>query len=171
MCSSFTLPHPLVQVPHESLVAKHRSRVSVRNEKLLPDPFPGSGRKVPPPQRTPNDWTVMIETLPDAMILLASTHAPSGGNGGVAVHSTDSLFLAAEGPSTTGLGSWIKDNVFTLLILGAACVAGVGAIRQNTSKVLTVAVLIMIVLAIVGVAGSAATQQTLMQWTLGMFGL
>lgn len=113
----------------------------------------------------------MIETLPDAMVLLASAHAPSGGNGGVAVHSTESLLLAAEEVSTDGLGSWIKDNVFTLIILGGACTAGVGAVRQNTSKVLTVAVLILIVLAIVAIAGSAATQQTLMQWTLGLFGL
>ncbi|PKZ63567.1 hypothetical protein CYJ73_21125 [Gordonia terrae] len=90
----------------------------------------------------------------------------------MSVHSTDSLMpLAAEEVNTDGLGSWIKDNVFTLIILGGACTAGVGAVRQNTSKVLTVAVLIMIVLAIVAIASSAATQQTLMQWTLGLFGL
>ena len=113
----------------------------------------------------------MIETLPDAMILLASTQAPSGGNGDVAVHSTDSLFLAADEVSTKGLGSWIKDNVFAVIILGIACVAGVGALRQNASKVITLSVLSVVVLMLVGVAGSAATQQTVMQWALSLIGL
>lgn len=113
----------------------------------------------------------MIETLSDAMILLASTHAPSGGDGGVAVHSTDSLFLAADEVSTKGLGSWIKDNVFAVIILGIACVAGVGALRQNASKVITLSVLSVVVLMLVGVAGSAATQQTVMQWALSLIGL
>ncbi|MFE0750827.1 hypothetical protein [Gordonia sp. NPDC058843] len=113
----------------------------------------------------------MIETLPDAMVLLASAHTPSGG-GGLAVHSTDSLLLAAENEvGTQTLTSWIKDNVFAVIILGIACVAGMGALRQNASKVITVFVLSVIVLMIVGIAGSAATQQTVQQWALSLIGL
>ena len=114
----------------------------------------------------------MIETLPDAMILLASAHAPSSGGGGLAVHGTDSLLLAAEGDvGTQTLTSWIKDNVFAVIILAIACVAGMGAMRQNASKVITVAALSVVVLMLVGIAGSAATQQTVQQWALSLIGL
>lgn len=114
----------------------------------------------------------MIETLPDAMTFLAAAHAPSGGGGGLAVHSTDSLLLAADDEvGTQTLTAWIKENVFAVIILAIACVAGVGAMRSNTSKVLTVGALTVIVLMIVGMAGSAATQQTVQQWALSLIGL
>ncbi|MEY1672577.1 hypothetical protein AB4Z55_00135 [Gordonia sp. ABKF26] len=114
----------------------------------------------------------MIETLPDAMLLLAAAHTPSGGGGNMAVHSTDSLLLAAEGDvGTQTLTSWIKDNVFAVIILAIACVAGMGAMRQNASKVITVAALSVVVLMLVGIAGSAATQQTVQQWALSLIGL
>ncbi|WP_288814139.1 hypothetical protein [uncultured Gordonia sp.] len=88
------------------------------------------------------------------------------------MHNTESLMpLAADEVSTEGLGSWIKDNVFAVIILGIACVAGVGALRQNASKVITLAVLSVVVLMLVGMAGSAATQQTVSQWALSLIGL
>jgi len=82
------------------------------------------------------------------------------------------IVLAQETEVTTGgLRTWIKDNVvFTILVL-AACVIGVGGMRGNLSKVVTVGALSIVGLAFLAVSTNENAAMGVGNWVLSLFGI
>jgi membrane-bound ClpP family serine protease len=73
--------------------------------------------------------------------------------------------------NTTGVRSWIGDNiVFTILAL-IACVVLMGGLRGNLSKVFTVGGLSLVGLAFLGIAQSETAATGIGNWILGLFGI
>ncbi len=73
--------------------------------------------------------------------------------------------------NTTGVRSWIGDNiVFTILAL-IACVVLMGGLRGNLSKVFTVGGLSLVGLAFLGIAQSENAATGIGNWILGLFGI
>lgn len=73
--------------------------------------------------------------------------------------------------NTTGVRSWIGDNViFTILIL-IACAVLMGGLRGNLSKVLTVGGLSLVGLAFFGIAQSENAATGIGNWLLSLIGI
>ncbi|WP_404316356.1 hypothetical protein [Prescottella equi] len=73
--------------------------------------------------------------------------------------------------STGGLRDWIGDNiVFTILIL-AACVIGVGGMRGNLSRVVTVGGLSLVGIAFFAIAQNQDAANGIGNWIIGLFGI
>ncbi|MFF0818076.1 hypothetical protein ACFYVR_23360 [Rhodococcus sp. NPDC003318] len=73
--------------------------------------------------------------------------------------------------NTEGVRSWIGDNiVFTILLLGA-CVIGIGGMRGNLSKVVTVGGLSLVGLAWFSIAQSETAATGVGNWLLGLIGI
>ncbi|MGO4205272.1 hypothetical protein AB4Z09_26750 [Rhodococcus sp. TAF43] len=73
--------------------------------------------------------------------------------------------------STGGLRAWIGDNIiFTILLLGA-CVIGIGGMRGNLSKVVTVGGLSLVGLAWFSIAQSETAATGVGNFLLGLIGI
>ncbi|WQB72152.1 hypothetical protein SCD75_00145 (plasmid) [Prescottella equi] len=84
--------------------------------------------------------------------------------------SVDVLAQSTE-VSTGGLRSWIGDNiVFTILII-AACVIGIGGMRGNLSKVVSVGGLSLVGIAFFAIAQSETAATGIGNWIVGLFGI
>lgn len=112
----------------------------------------------------------MIEHANDMLGYLATVHSSDPGRNGPI---TDHALLLADSSevSTGGLKSWLKDNVIGIIFIAGAAAAGLGALKSNASRVLSITALLLVVLFLVGISGSAATQQTMSQFLLGLIGL
>lgn len=82
----------------------------------------------------------------------------------------DVAVLAQGEVNTGGLTSWIKDNIFSLIMLAIACVLGTGALKGNFSRVATVFALGLIALLWITLATTGKTE-VVGQWLLGLLGL
>lgn len=73
--------------------------------------------------------------------------------------------------NTGGVRDWIGDNIiFTILIL-AACVIGIGGMRGNLSKVVTVGSLSLVGLAYFSIAQSETAATGIGNWMLSLIGI
>ena len=73
--------------------------------------------------------------------------------------------------NTTGVRTWIEDNiVFTILVL-IACVVLMGGLRGNLSKVVTVGGLSLVGMAYLGIATNTNAATGIGNWLLGLVGI
>ena len=99
-------------------------------------------------------------SLTSAVVELATTAPPP----------LDVLAQTTE-VSTGGLRAWIGDNiVFTILLL-AGCVIGMGGMRGNLSKVVTVGGLSLVGLAWFSIAQSQSAATGVGNFLLGLIGI
>lgn len=91
----------------------------------------------------------------------ASTHTPS----------VDGSVWAQEQVDTSNLRSWIQDNVFFVILVLAACVVGVGGMKGNFSKVVTVGGLSLVGVAFFAIATNQGAAASIGDWMLSLFGV
>lgn len=82
----------------------------------------------------------------------------------------DVAVMAQDQVNTGGATSWIKDNIFSLLMLAVACVLGTGALKGNFSRVATTFALGLIAILWIGLATTGKTE-VVGQWMMSLIGL
>lgn len=79
--------------------------------------------------------------------------------------------LADDTVTTKNLRDWIGDNVIFVLLVVAACVLGLGAIKSNFSKVLSVAALSIFGLAFFSLSQSQDAAMRVGNWFLSLLNI
>lgn len=82
----------------------------------------------------------------------------------------DVAVMAQDQVNTGGATSWIKDNIFSLLMLAIACVLGGGALKGNFARVFTIFSLALIAVLWITIATTGKTE-VVGQWMMSLIGL
>lgn len=78
---------------------------------------------------------------------------------------------AGDGLGTGGFRKWLNDNGVATLLAVIALVIGLGAMKRDAGKVITIGALACVMLLFVGIAQSSAAQQSVSTTMLGWIGL
>jgi membrane-bound ClpP family serine protease len=84
---------------------------------------------------------------------------------------TVDLLAQTTDVNTTGVRSWLGDNVVVTILVLIACAVLMGGLRGNLSKVFTVGGLALVGLAFFGIAQSDTAATGIGNWLLSLFGV